>query len=169
MKKHFSVYDHWWVKMFWLFFLIHPSSSRPSLRSVLCWTLRTTLRGLSVCVCDFCLWPDSSMVPDGHGVKSANCRDSRLATWLLRALPAPSWFWVAQGWPQDFPFFPAVHPDSGLEKDKKASVLVFQGSQSSAFLCHHPLSLKKWQEYIKFGDQFYLCQASPNAFHTSIF
>lgn len=41
-------------------------------------------------------------------------------------------------------FSRAVHPNSGLEEDKKTSVLVFVVSQSSAFLCHHPLSLKRW-------------------------
>lgn len=35
-----------------------------------------------------------------------------VVTWLLRALPALSLFSVDQGWP-DFPFFPAVHLNSG--------------------------------------------------------
>lgn len=43
-----------------------------------------------------------------------------------------------------FFFSRAVHPNSGLEEDKKTSVLVFVVSQSSAFLCRHPLSLKRW-------------------------
>lgn len=41
-------------------------------------------------------------------------------------------------------FSRAMHPNSGLETDKKTSVLVFVVSQSSAFLCYHPLSLKRW-------------------------
>lgn len=41
-------------------------------------------------------------------------------------------------------FSRAMHPNSGLEKDKKTSIAVFVVSQSSAFLCRHPLSLKRW-------------------------